>query len=130
MVTSMDLELLEKRIAVLEKEQLSIKDEKKYKESLIVEYGPGTETLYLPRLDGTFPTPIVSVVVFKDSFKLPIELIGIMQKKPVFDVYDLINRSTSILKYLRKTEQKAAIKEAYHAKGLVESEWADVFLVL
>lgn len=98
--------------------------------SLVVKYGPATETLYLSSFRESIGLPIVQIIVFKDSFKVPIEMVGIMRKKPIFDVYDLVARSMTILKYLRETGQKAAIKEAYHAEGIMESEWADVFLVL
>lgn len=115
-----DLDELTKRVMALENKQTN---------SLIVKYGAETENLYLPNVDTGLPAPFTRVVVFKDSFKLPLEMIGIMQK-PMYDRYSLISRSMELLEYLRKTGQKAAIKEAYNAEKLMESEWADVFLVL
>lgn len=77
--------------------------------SLIVKYEPKTERLYLNRFDYSIgPEPII--VVFSDSFKLPPELMGIMQRQPIYDHVTLINRSLAILRHLRKTGQKAAIK--------------------
>ena len=73
--------------------------------SLIVKYGPKTERSYLNRFDYSIgPEPII--VVFSDSFKLPPELMGIMQRQPIYDHVTLINRSLAILRHLRKTGQK------------------------